>query len=642
MRALLSALRPLHSARWLCALGLVCLSFASWAQEAGRCEPRIQSIQVAKADSQGPVPFGQTLDWTTVQLRDIWRDRWPNYVGAAWYRIDWERSCADQPVALTLNSIIMAGEVFINRDLLWRDTHLQEPLSRSWNVPRYWLLPESALHAGVNQVWIRVHGRADDSGGLGSVLIGEPDALHHYFERLWWSHRTAVTISLAVAAVLSAIFGFSWLQNRKESVFGWFSLHSLFWTLLLTSALSTEIWPFPSSLAFAIASTLVYLGFVVTFCIFVFRFAEIQLPRLEKAIWAVTAVAVPVVLFTPAHLRHLLPILTNAYALLIIGIGLWFPWHAYRTRKLEHIVFALCIPVVMLLGMHDLLSVQGHLGAAIPLLPYSLPISMLALALVLGRKITLNMRRIERFNIELNDSVNRACDDLSTTLEREHTLALRHSLLQERMQISHDLHDSLGGSLVRSIAYVEQAREPLPNKQVLSMLKLMRDDLRQMIDAGASAHMHAPETPAQWVAPMRHRFGMLFEEMDLSASWSLPPEWITQPSAIQCLTLTRVLEEALTNVVKHSRATKVSIALELPSPRELKLLITDNGQGFDVHTIQINSMGVGMRSMLARVERINGTLRIESQPGATTLEVQASLRERVTASGEIHSAPMPL
>ena len=637
MRDLLSVLL-----RLLCALGLVALSSASWAQATNRCEPRIQSIHVAKADAQGPVPVGQALDWTPVKLRDVWRERWPGYTGAAWYRIDWERSCADQPVALTLNSIIMAGEVFINQDLLWQDSHLQEPLSRSWNMPRYWLLPESALHAGTNQVWIRVHGRADNSGGLGSVLIGEPNALHHYFEKLWWSHRTALTISLVVAAVLSAIFGFSWLQNRKESVFGWFSLHSLFWSLLLASALSTETWPFPSTLAYATASTLVYLGFVVSFSIFVWRFAEVQLPRLEKLLWVITAIAVPIVLFIPADMRHLLPILTNAYALPIIGIGLWFPWHAYRTRKLEHIVFALCIPVVMILGIHDLLGVQGHLDGSIPLLPYSLPISMLALALVLGRKVTLNMRRIERFNIELNDSVNRACDDLSITLEREHALALRHSLLQERMNISHDLHDSLGGSLVRSIAYVEQASEPLSNKQVLSMLKLMRDDLRQMIDAGTSAHLHAPETPAQWVAPMRHRFGMLFEEMDLSANWSLPPAWITQPSAIQCLTLTRVLEEALTNVVKHSRATKVSISLELPSTRELKLLVTDNGTGFDVHTIQINSMGVGMRSMLARVERINGTLRIESQPGATTLEVQASLRERVTASGEIHSAPMPL
>ena len=451
-----------------------------------------------------------------------------------------------------------------------------------------------------------------------------------------------MTISLTVAAVLSAIFGFSWLQSRKESVFGWFSLHSLFWTLLLASALSTESWPFPSSLAHATASTLVYLGFVVSFSIFVWRFAEIQLPRLEKVLWLVSAVAVPVVLFIPAHQRHLLSVLTGAYTLPIIGISLWFPWHAYRTRKLEHIVFALCIPIVMILGIHDLLGVQGHLDESIPLLPYSLPVSMLALALVLGRKVTLNMRRIERFNIELNDSVNRACDDLSITLEREHELALRHSLLQERMNISHDLHDSLGGSLVRSIAYVEQANEPLSNKQVLSMLKLMRDDLRQMIDAGTCAHLHTPETPAQWAAPMRHRFGLLFEEMDLSASWSLPQAWITQPSSIQCLTLTRVLEEALTNVVKHSRATKVSITLELPSPRELKLLITDNGTGFDVHTIQINSMGVGMRSMLARVERISGTLQIESQVGATKLEVHAQLRERTMAAGDIQSAPMPL
>ena len=637
MRALLSALL-----RLLCALGLVALSCASWAQGDNRCEPRIQSIQVAKADAQGPVPVGRTLDWAPVKLRDSWRDRWPGYVGAAWYRIDWERACVDQPVALTLNSIIMAGEVFINQDLLWQDSHLQEPLSRSWNMPRYWLLPESALHTGVNQVWIRVHGRADDSAGLGSVLIGEPDALRHYFEKMWWSFRTALTISLVVAAVLSAIFGFSWLQNRKESVFGWFSLHSLFWALLLASALSTESWPLPSSLAYATAATLVYLGFVASFSIFVLRFAEIQLPRLEKAFWIVSAIAALVVLFLPAHQRHLLPILTNAYALPIIGIGLWFPWHAYHTRKLEHIVFALCIPIVMILGIHDLLGVQGHMDGSIPLLPYTLPISMLALALVLGRKVTQNMRRIERFNIELNDSVNRACEDLSTTLEREHALTLRHSLLQERMNISHDLHDSLGGSLVRSIAFVEQASEPLSNKQVLSMLKLMRDDLRQMIDAGTCAHLHTPETPAQWAAPMRHRFGLLFEEMDLSASWSLPPAWITQPSAIQCLTLTRVLEEALTNVVKHSHATRVSIALELPSPRELKLLITDNGTGFDVHTIQINSMGVGMRSMLARVERISGTLQIESQVGATKLEVHAQLRERTMAAGDIHSAPMPL
>lgn len=45
----------------------------------------------------------------------------------------------------------------------------------------------------------------------------------------------------------------------------------------------------------------------------------------------------------------------------------------------------------------------------------------------------------------------------------------------------------MGGSLIRSIALVEQAPQPLPNERVLSLLKMLRDDLRQVIDQGSSA-----------------------------------------------------------------------------------------------------------------------------------------------------------
>ena len=46
----------------------------------------------------------------------------------------------------------MAGEVYANDDLLWRDASQSEPLSRSWNMPRYWRLPESAMRDGVNTI----------------------------------------------------------------------------------------------------------------------------------------------------------------------------------------------------------------------------------------------------------------------------------------------------------------------------------------------------------------------------------------------------------------------------------------------------------------------------------------------------------
>jgi hypothetical protein len=122
------------------ALGLAVLLCSSCAL-AQACLPQILSIQSAKAAGLGPAPLGDTtLQWHNVTLPDHWLDRWPGYSGAVWYRIDWQRGCAHphatpaDPVALALHSMVMAGEVFVNGDLLWRDRHLAEPLSRSWNM----------------------------------------------------------------------------------------------------------------------------------------------------------------------------------------------------------------------------------------------------------------------------------------------------------------------------------------------------------------------------------------------------------------------------------------------------------------------------------------------------------------------------
>jgi len=160
----------------------------------------------------------------------------------------------------------------------------------------------------------------------------------------------------------------------------------------------------------------------------------------------------------------------------------------------------------------------------------------------------------------------------------------------------------------------------------------MRDDLRQMIDSGTSAALNVPETPLQWIAPLRHRFAGLFEALDIRAEWRLPPSWSPAPSPIQCLTLTRVLEEALTNVIKHSRAQSVTVEMLQPDTRELCLRIRDDGLGFDVPTIQSHGMGVGMRSMLARLERVHGTLQIQSRAGHTVLTALLSLGDAAHAA----------
>ena len=122
---------------------------------ADTCAPRIVSVQAAPAlDGARPL-----TGWVDVTLPDTWSRRWPAHGDSGWYRIDWERSCSNgEPVALGIDGISVAGEVYNNGDLLWRDAFLVEPLSRSWNVPRWWVLPESGLQPGVNTLWVRAVG----------------------------------------------------------------------------------------------------------------------------------------------------------------------------------------------------------------------------------------------------------------------------------------------------------------------------------------------------------------------------------------------------------------------------------------------------------------------------------------------------
>jgi signal transduction histidine kinase len=90
------------------------------------------------------------------------------------------------------------------------------------------------------------------------------------------------------------------------------------------------------------------------------------------------------------------------------------------------------------------------------------------------------------------------------------------------------------------------------------------------------------------------------------------------------LCLFRIVQEALQNALKYSRAHRVSVHLS-GGPDGLALTIVDDGVGFDVNAAW--GKGLGLISMSERLEAIGGTLEIRSKPGTgTRLEVRAPLR----------------
>ncbi len=199
--------------------------------------------------------------------------------------------------------------------------------------------------------------------------------------------------------------------------------------------------------------------------------------------------------------------------------------------------------------------------------------------------------------------------------------------LQERLSLTQDLHDGLGGALVHMIASVEQGSGPLGRPQVLSMLKLIRNDLRQTMDSNSSAQVRVPASPQEWLAPLRHRFNNLFDALDVTCDWQFAKSWRIPPNAPQYLAMTRLIEEALTNVIKHSQARHVRLSFQELESNELVLEIEDDGVGFDVSEVNASGLGIGMRSMSVRIARVDGLLTIDSRPGRTVLTARLTLNQ---------------
>ena len=83
--------------------------------------------------------------------------------------------------------------------------------------------------------------------------------------------------------------------------------------------------------------------------------------------------------------------------------------------------------------------------------------------------------------------------------------------------------------------------------------------------------------------------------------------------------LFRIVQEAVANVVRHAEATALTVRLSVDAADGgLRLVVEDDGVGFDPSEHAIRSRRLGLTSMFDRATAIGGRLAIDSQPGAGT------------------------
>jgi len=85
--------------------------------------------------------------------------------------------------------------------------------------------------------------------------------------------------------------------------------------------------------------------------------------------------------------------------------------------------------------------------------------------------------------------------------------------------------------------------------------------------------------------------------------------------------LYRTVQEAISNAVRHGKASKVTVRMD-QTEEEIRVTVIDNGCGFDV---KANSKGLGMTSMNGRIDGVGGQLEITSGPGHTSVGASVPL-----------------
>ena len=237
-------------------------------------------------------------------------------------------------------------------------------------------------------------------------------------------------------------------------------------------------------------------------------------------------------------------------------------------------------------------------------------------------------------SVDLVESERARADEVARRVAAEERGRARRELLAaviaaqeaERARVSRDLHDDIGQALTSVLlglrlmedAYVGEGEGTEPNRHVDQLRHLIADALRRTRELAFQLRPTVLDdvglAPAltRLVADVSERSGLIVDAVVDSL-----PERIGIPADVATVVY-RVVQEALTNAVRHSYASSASVVVSTAAGR-LRALIEDDGIGFD--PAEPVSGHLGLQGMKERAELIEGTVRVVSAPGEGTTVV---------------------
>lgn len=195
----------------------------------------------------------------------------------------------------------------------------------------------------------------------------------------------------------------------------------------------------------------------------------------------------------------------------------------------------------------------------------------------------------------------------------------RLAILEERTRIGMDLHDGVIQSIYAVGLTLESTRLALPGgaDEVSALLDTAIEGLNDAIRDIRNFILDL--RPRRFAGDVQQGLAQLVREFQAN---TMVPVSISVPEHLEDLPLPQgraiflTTQEALANIARHARATKVDIALHYSTGRVM-MSIKDNGRGFDADNESLR-VGHGLANMQARAESLHGVFSIHSLPGNGT------------------------
>ena len=521
----------------------------------------------------------------------------------------------------------------VNGVLLWAEGRMELPRP-SYHGREYRginRIPASALKVGTNEiVYTLVRGAGGGEFFVGRPTLGAYAPMVEYFTFTRFMLNEYFTISITIGLLTALLAMVAWLRGGRQPYLLWLAVLAAAWAGKLQVDDVTDPWLRGTALAFLLNALLLAIPL-----------AWINLAN----VWA------------GRQLRLVLPVSLALFGLALAASGwlAWFPdpdaaiqpdrlafWFsglaaiavvALLLRKLpglkpeqawECAIFVLCATILLRDAVGEVFDIFAF-GSSTDL---TLPFLLVALmAAFLARNIRL-FRSAEQIAALLQVRLDERTAELAAAHARETQLVRRQAHHDERGRIMRDMHDGLGSNLMAMLLAARRGvAEPAA---VAEGLQAVIDEMRLMIDSMDSVGESLATALATFRARLGERVGAAGFALDWADSAPRPlPDY--PPRAV--LQVFRVMQEAVTNALKHSGGDAIAVTIA-PGTRPgeaLAIAIADNGRHRPVEPG--GRSGRGLQNMRTRAASIGARLAIDAGDAGTTIELHLPATPRGEPEG---------